>query len=93
MRWITSLPFVTIKNRLTQLRELGTFEIVYTVGEIFSRKDIIKLTREMHFELILFTNLTLLNEEIVNSLKALYISLISTTVFPLKKKFMMEFGT
>lgn len=83
------LPFVTIKNMLTQLRELGTFEIVYTGGEIFSRKDImdiIKLTREMHFELILFTNLTLLNEEIVKALKALYISLISTTVFSLKEE-------
>ncbi|OWA35303.1 hypothetical protein B9G55_11660 [Saccharibacillus sp. O16] len=80
------LSFDEISSMLHQLRALGTFELVFTGGEIFARRDImdiIRMAREMHFEVILFTNVTLLNPKMINELKELYVTMVSTTIFSL----------
>lgn len=74
---------------LKELRELGCFEIVFTGGEIFQRKDmidIIKKARSLYFNIILFTNVSLLNEEKIKEISSLYISRISCTIFSLDEK-------
>ena len=72
-----------------QLRELGCFEITFTGGELFFREDameIIKKAREMYFDVVLFTNVSLLNENKIKELSELYVSQISCTIFSLDEK-------
>lgn len=72
-----------------QLRNMGVFELTLTGGEIFTRSDImniIETARKMGFKVILFTNVSLLTEEIIHQLAELYISEISCTVFSLDEK-------
>ncbi|WP_297282139.1 radical SAM/SPASM domain-containing protein [uncultured Anaerococcus sp.] len=76
----------TIKTLLNNLRELGTFELVFTGGEIFLRKDIydiLKYSRDLGFSIKLFTNVTLIDEEMAEKLSKLPISLISTSIYSL----------
>lgn len=76
----------TIFNIFSQLRELGTFEIILTGGEIFYRKDImdiIEKARQMHFKITLLSNVSLMNEEIISKLSRLSIYNISCTIFSL----------
>lgn len=71
---------------LEELRAVGCFKIVFTGGEIFLRQDcmeIIEIARNMNFEVILFTNISLLDEEKIRKLAELYISQISCTIFSL----------
>lgn len=78
-----------IFNILEELRELGCYEIVFTGGELFLREDameIIRKAREMHFDVILFTNISLLNDKIVKELSELYINKISCTIFSLEEE-------
>lgn len=73
----------------SQLREIGCFDLSFTSGEIFYRKDImdiIKKARSMSFNLTLLSNISLLNEEKIKQLSNLYISLISCTIFSLDEK-------
>ncbi|HIY57289.1 MAG TPA: radical SAM protein [Candidatus Tetragenococcus pullicola] len=61
-------------------------EIVFTGGEVFARNDalsIIRMAREMFFDVIIFSNISLLNKEKVNELASLYINAISCTIFSL----------
>lgn len=70
------------------LREMGTFELLFTGGEIFTRPDtleIIRDAREMFFDVKLFTNVSLLNEEIIKALGELNISQVSCTVFSMNE--------
>ncbi|MFS9292536.1 radical SAM protein [Streptococcus mitis] len=70
------------------LREMGTFELLFTGGEIFTRPDtleIIRDAREMFFDVKLFTNVSLLNEEIIKALAELNISQVSCTVFSMNE--------
>lgn len=72
-----------------QLREIGVFELTLTGGEIFTRPDImeiVKKAREMYFKLILFTNVSLLNEEKIHQLAEYHIAEISCTIFSLKPR-------
>lgn len=83
------LSFSEIENILKQLREMGCFKIVFTGGEIFLRKDImniIEIARSLFFEVILFTNISLLTEEEIKELSNMYISQISCTVFSMNEK-------
>lgn len=76
----------TIKTLLKNLRELGTFELVFTGGEIFLRKDIyeiLKYSRKLGFSIKIFSNVTLIDEMIAEKLSNLPISLISTSVYSL----------
>jgi len=80
------LKYEEIIDILTQLRELNTFELVLTGGEIFLRNDIMDIiaaARDLGFNLQLFTNISLLNEEIIRILAEHYIDKISCTVYSL----------
>lgn len=82
------LSFETIHQIFLQLRQLGTFEIVLTGGEIFCRKDIldiIEMARGLGFDVIVFSNATLLNEKIVKRLSKAYISMFSTSIYSMNE--------
>ena len=70
------------------LRKMGTFELLFTGGEIFTRPDIIDIirdAREMFFDVKLFTNISLLNENLIKALAELNISQVSCTVFSMNE--------
>lgn len=74
---------------LEELREMGCFHVMYTGGEIFCRNDameIIRKTREMGFDVDLYTNVSLLNEDMIRELALLHIGGISCTMFSLDEE-------
>lgn len=80
------LEFDTVMDIFRQLRELGTFRINLTGGEIFLRKDImeiIRIAREMGFSVTLLSNASLITDDIAKELAELHIAGFSTTVFSL----------
>jgi MoaA/NifB/PqqE/SkfB family radical SAM enzyme len=83
------LPFECLYDLFRQLRELKTFELVLTGGEIFMRNDImkiIKICRLAGFNLQLFTNVALITSEQLDDLSVLSIEKISCTLFSLDNK-------
>ena len=71
---------------LAQLRKMGVYEIQFTGGEPFIRNDfleIVKYARELYFKVVILTNISLLNDEIINELEQLHVECISTTLFSL----------
>lgn len=73
-----------IERILYQLREAGVYEITLTGGEIFLREDIldiIQYARQLGFSLILFTNMSLITEDIMGFLQRVNITLMSCTIF------------
>lgn len=77
-----------VKEVLLELKNLGTLEITFTGGEIFLREDLwelISFSRKLGFNVSLFTNGTLINEEIANKLAEVYIQYVSLTIFSLKE--------
>ena len=75
-------------NLFQDLRKMGTFELLFTGGEIFTRPDIIDIirdAREMFFDVKLFTNVSLLNENQIKALSELNISQVSCTVFSMSE--------
>lgn len=79
----------TFRNLLVQLRELGTFEIVFTGGEVFAHPfamKYIKIAREMFFNVIIYSNVSMLNEQRIAILSDLYIDYISCTIFSMDKE-------
>lgn len=80
----TELSIEVLKTLFIDLRELGVVDILFTGGEIFLRDDIIdilKLARSHFFNISLFTNVSLLNENLIKDIKDLYIDLVSCTIF------------
>ena len=80
------LPKEVVIDIFRQLRELYTFELTLTGGEIFLRTDIMDIlttARDMGFTLKLFTNLSLLTEDKIKILSEIYIEEISCTIFSL----------
>jgi len=78
------LEFEVLKNMLYDLRKLGTYRIIFTGGEVFLRNDIfdiLKLARDLYFEVAIYSNASLLNEEKIKRLSDLNIAEFSTTVF------------
>ncbi len=78
-----------VVNIFKQLRKLGTYELVFTGGEIFLKKEIesiIRLARSMGFDVVLFSNATLITEKIAKMLGELYIANFSTSIYSLKDK-------
>lgn len=68
---------------------MGCFHIMFTGGEMFCRNDaieIIRKARELGFVVELYTNVSLLNEELIKELIELHISGISCTLFSLKEE-------
>lgn len=83
------LPLDILQNLFLQLREMGTFELVFTGGEILLRPDffeILEMARKLGFDVILFSNATLVTSEIAKKLGKLYINMFSTSVYSLKDK-------
>ena len=83
------MPTNDILNIVDQLKELGIVELTLTGGEIFVHKDILNIIRYIRkkgIRLTLFTNISLLTEEIVEELSELCINEISTTLFSLDTK-------
>lgn len=84
-----TIPIPILKKLLIELRDLGVFEIVYTGGEIFlldNIVDIIRYTRSLGFKVILYSNVSLLDEEIIKQLTEINISLIGCTLFSLESE-------
>lgn len=80
------LPFESVVDILHQLRGQGVYEVTLTGGEIFCRPDIFQIieeARKLWLKVILFTNVSLLNEEKVLLLKKLGVAEISCTIFSL----------
>ncbi len=67
-----------------QLHEMGTLGITLSGGEALTHPDICKIlckARELDFSINLLTNLTLLNDEIVECLKEINPSLVQTSLY------------
>lgn len=72
-----------------QLRDLGTFRVNLTGGELFVRSDILEIVREarrLGFSVSLLSNASLITDEIAKQLSELHINTFSTTVFSLNKE-------
>ena len=72
-----------------QLREMGTFEIVLTGGEIFIRDDsvdIVKLARKYGFDVIIFSNATLISEDIARELGNYDVGMFSPSIYSIVDK-------
>ena len=92
------LSFDEIKNLLTELYDLGVFELELTGGEPFMRPDFIKIlemANSMDFLIEIVTNGTLLDEEKVRVLQDLSIRIIQIPIEGLKvaHEFMRGKGT
>lgn len=82
------LDIMVIKDVLHQFRELGGFNISFTGGEIFLRKDlyeIIEEARKLFLRVFLLTNATLISDEVARKLKELNIAGISVSVYSMKE--------
>lgn len=83
------MDYENVVKMLDELKEAGAFELTFTGGEIFLRNDIfdiIAYARRIGFKVILFTNVSLLNEEKIKKLKNMFVSQISCTVFSMNEK-------
>ena len=83
------LEMYELDDIFKQLRDMGTFEIVLTGGEIFVRNDaldIIKLARTYGFDLIIFSNATLISEDIAKKLAEYYLGMFSTSIYSMNEK-------
>lgn len=69
---------------IDQLAELGCLTLTVSGGEMFTRPDvwdILSYTKKSGFQLNLFTNATLLNEEKIRRIQALGPNLVSVSVY------------
>lgn len=72
------------KSLLDDLADLGCFEVVFTGGEPLVRQDffdIVRHARQRHFVLILFTNATLITEDVADKLQDLNLSTVEVSVY------------
>ncbi|AEJ25746.1 radical SAM protein [Streptococcus equi subsp. zooepidemicus] len=77
------------KKLLIDLRKMGTYEIVLTGGEIFAHPDcfsMIRIAREMFFNVILYSNISMLTSQKIEELSKLNIDYITCTIFSLKSE-------
>lgn len=82
------LEIQQIRDIFSQLKELGTFTLVLTGGEIFCKNnifEIIELARQKGFRVILYTNATLLDEEKIKKLKELSVYEVSVSLYSLNE--------
>lgn len=78
------LTLEVLNKLFARLRKMGVIDILFTGGEIFLREDILEvlqLARDYFFDVSLFTNISLLNKNMIKSLDELNISKVSGTVF------------
>lgn len=82
------LTFEELKKILYDFREIGVHKIIYTGGEIFTRKDtidIIEFSRYLGFSVSILSNASLINEDIARRLKDCNVSSLSMTVFSMNE--------
>lgn len=80
------LTFEELQSILNDFRKIGVYRLVYTGGEIFTRKDtidIIEYSRKMGFSVSILSNVSLVTEDIAKRLSACCISNCSLTIFSL----------
>ena len=73
---------------INQIKALGAMEIAFTGGEIFLRKDILKIieyARKKFLRVTLLTNASLLDEDIISKLALVRIKEVSTTIFSMQE--------
>lgn len=74
---------------LLELRKMGTYEIILTGGEIFTNKkciEMIYLARKLFFNVVLYSNISMLNDEMIEKLSTLNLGYISCTLFSLQEE-------
>lgn len=74
---------------LQQARLSGVFDIIFTGGEIFLRKDILyilKKARNEGFRVSILSNASLIDENVANEISKLNISNFSVTIFSLNEE-------
>ncbi|MDR1897824.1 MAG: radical SAM protein [Prevotellaceae bacterium] len=80
------LDMVSIKNILSELHKNGCFILTITGGEPLIRKDIfdiLKLSKDMNFSVILYSNASLINDSYISKIKELGIAKMCITLFGL----------
>ncbi len=78
------LSISEIKDILDQLAKVGTFYLIFSGGEIFTREDfyeIAEYARRLHFALRLMTNGTLFDEQVADRVAALSPDLVSISMY------------
>lgn len=83
------LKYEDVIRIVDEAKEIGVSHLLLTGGEIFTRKDILDIVREIrrrHIRVTLLSNGTLLNEDIVQKLSDMYIFQFSTTLFSMDKE-------
>jgi radical SAM protein with 4Fe4S-binding SPASM domain len=78
------LDFDRIVDILRQLRDLGCFKLTLTGGEPFLRRDlldIIDCAKDLKFAIDLYTNATLISEDIADRLAANYLRSVQVSVY------------
>lgn len=78
------LPTEKVFKLLRDLRSTGVYEVQFTGGEIFLRRDILDIigyARELKLKVVLLTNLYYLTPSTIYQLESLGVESISTTLF------------
>ncbi len=73
---------------LTQLKDMRCFNLVFSGGEIFTRKDffdIASYARKLNFNIILYTNGTLIDKKIADRIRELNIFRVEISLYGFKK--------
>ncbi len=79
----------TIFDVFEQLHEMGTLGLTLSGGEALTHPDICKIlrkARELDFSINLLTNLTLLNDEILECIKEINPSLVQTSLYSMNSE-------
>lgn len=69
---------------LDQLEKMGTLEVIFTGGEALLYEDlnqVLRYAREKDFSIVLLTNGTLFNEEIIKTLKDINIAFVQVSLY------------
>ena len=72
---------------LDQLKELGTLQVSFTGGEIFSRKDlpaILRHARQNDFSITLLTNNTLLSDSLISEFRQTRVRLVKISLYSME---------
>lgn len=83
------LSTLEIKILLVKLREAGCYVVQFSGGEIFTRNDtleIIRYAKKLRFYVCVNTNATILNNEIIHTLKDLFIDKIICSFHSLNER-------
>ena len=80
----SELSYIEVKNILLQLSELGVKQITLSGGEIFLRKDILRILEfisKLGMQIKIYSNLTLCSANVIKKLKLFSIQKVETSVY------------